>query len=109
MASATTAPCTIVILGAAGDLTRRKLLPAIYNLDLDGLLPERFAVMGFARRDLDDASFRKIAPAPTNHLFGACVLLEYAGRGHARRAHSDESGYWSARAGTGDGWVMGNG
>lgn len=55
------APCTIVILGAAGDLTRRKLLPAIYNLQLDGLLPENFAVMGFARRELDDVAFREIA------------------------------------------------
>ncbi|MDG2306042.1 MAG: glucose-6-phosphate dehydrogenase [Candidatus Binatia bacterium] len=55
------APCTVVILGAAGDLTRRKLLPAIYNLALDGLLPERYAVMGFARRDLDDESFRTVA------------------------------------------------
>ena len=55
------APCTIVIFGAAGDLTRRKLLPAIYNLALDGLLPESFAVMGFARRDLDDDAFRTVA------------------------------------------------
>lgn len=54
-------PCSIVILGAAGDLTRRKLIPALYNLELDGLLPETFAVMGFARRDLDDDAFREIA------------------------------------------------
>lgn len=54
-------PCTIVILGAAGDLTRRKLVPAIYNLRLDGLLPEQFAVMGFARRELDDQAFREVA------------------------------------------------
>ena len=59
--SAVAAPCTIVIFGASGDLTRRKLLPAIYNLALDGLLPERFAVMGFSRRDLDDAAFREVA------------------------------------------------
>ncbi len=55
------APSTIVILGAAGDLTRRKLLPAIYNLGLDGLLPDAYAVMGFARRELDDAGFRDVA------------------------------------------------
>lgn len=54
-------PCTVVILGAAGDLTRRKLLPAIYNLALDGLLPEKYAVVGFARRELDDDSFRGVA------------------------------------------------
>ncbi|HXV76719.1 MAG TPA: glucose-6-phosphate dehydrogenase [Candidatus Polarisedimenticolaceae bacterium] len=42
-------PCAVVIIGASGDLTRRKLIPALYNLRLDGLLPERFAVVGTAR------------------------------------------------------------
>ena len=51
-------PNTLVIFGAAGDLTRRKLLPAVWNLKLDGLLPENFAVVGFTRRDWDDATFR---------------------------------------------------
>ena len=41
-------PSTFVILGAAGDLARRKLLPALYNLALDGLLPASFAVLGVA-------------------------------------------------------------
>ena len=41
-------PSTFVILGAAGDLARRKLLPALYNLALDGLLPVSFAVLGVA-------------------------------------------------------------
>ncbi len=54
-------PCVLVILGAAGDLTRRKLLPAVYNLALDGFLPPGFAVMGFARGDLNDAAFRDVA------------------------------------------------
>jgi len=44
-------PCSIVIFGASGDLTRRKLVPALYNLQQDGLLPERFAVVGAARSD----------------------------------------------------------
>jgi glucose-6-phosphate 1-dehydrogenase len=60
---ATPQPNTLVIFGAAGDLTRRKLLPAVYNLYLDGLLPEAFAVVGFTRRDWDDATFRKEARA----------------------------------------------
>ena len=42
-------PCTLVIFGASGDLTRRKLLPALYSLYRDQLLPENFAVVGFAR------------------------------------------------------------
>ena len=47
-------PCTLVIFGAAGDLARRKLVPAVYNLALDGVLPANFAVVGFARRELSD-------------------------------------------------------
>ncbi|CAG0967253.1 glucose-6-phosphate 1-dehydrogenase [Myxococcaceae bacterium] len=54
-------PCTVVIFGGAGDLSRRKLLPAIYNLMLDGVLPANFAIVGFARTDLDDAGFRALA------------------------------------------------
>jgi glucose-6-phosphate 1-dehydrogenase len=40
-------PCVLVIFGAAGDLSWRKLLPAVYNLNVDGLLPSNFAVVGF--------------------------------------------------------------
>jgi glucose-6-phosphate 1-dehydrogenase len=52
-------PCTVVVLGARGDLSRRKLLPALYHLALDGLLPPASSILGLAREDLDDASFRK--------------------------------------------------
>ena len=45
-------PCTMVIVGATGDLTERKLAPALYNLMLGGALPPEFTVVGFARRDL---------------------------------------------------------
>ena len=45
-------PCIVVIFGASGDLTKRKLLPALYHLDQQGLLPKDFAVVGVARRDL---------------------------------------------------------
>ena len=51
-------PCVLVILGAAGDLALRKLFPALYNLDHDGLLPDPFAVVGLARRAIDAAAFR---------------------------------------------------
>ncbi len=57
-ASKTAEPCTLVIFGAGGDLTRRKLLPALYHLRQDGLLPPSFAVIGVARERLDDTSFR---------------------------------------------------
>jgi len=51
-------PVTIVIFGASGDLTLRKLIPGLYALYVQGLLNERFAIVGYARRGYDDASFR---------------------------------------------------
>lgn len=52
-------PCTVVIFGATGDLTHRKLIPALYNLAADGDLPAALSVIGFARRDKSDAEFRE--------------------------------------------------
>src|ERR1700716_2136870 len=52
-------PCCIVIFGATGDLTHRKLVPALYNLAADGELPPAVAVIGFARREKTDEEFRK--------------------------------------------------
>jgi glucose-6-phosphate 1-dehydrogenase len=51
--------CTIVIFGATGDLTMRKLIPALYNLAADGELPPSVAIVGFARRPKTDEGFRK--------------------------------------------------
>src|SRR5438105_1316106 len=51
-------PCVLVIFGATGDLTARKLAPAIYNLGKDGMLPANFACVGFARREKTHAVFR---------------------------------------------------
>ncbi len=51
-------PCVLVIFGATGDLTARKLLPALYNLKREGLLPSHFACVGFARREKTDQQFR---------------------------------------------------
>ena len=56
---ATPGATTLVIFGASGDLTRRKLLPAVYNLSRDNRLPARFAVLGVARSRLDDEAFRQ--------------------------------------------------
>ncbi|MFN0058144.1 MAG: glucose-6-phosphate dehydrogenase [Planctomycetota bacterium] len=50
--------CTMVIFGATGDLTKRKLLPALHNLYLSELLPRDFAIVGFARGEATDAAFR---------------------------------------------------
>ena len=53
-----TAPCLLVIFGASGDLTNRKLLPAIYNLAQSDLLPPSFGVVGFAREGMSEDDFR---------------------------------------------------
>ena len=54
-----TDPCTIVIMGATGDLTERKLIPALFNLYLNKGLPERLQIVGCGRTKLDDQQFRK--------------------------------------------------
>jgi glucose-6-phosphate 1-dehydrogenase len=52
-------PCVLVIFGATGDLTMRKLVPAIYNIAADGELPPAVSIIGFARRPKSDDEFRK--------------------------------------------------
>ncbi|HCT80263.1 MAG TPA: glucose-6-phosphate dehydrogenase [Micromonosporaceae bacterium] len=54
-------PCALVIFGVTGDLSRKKLLPAIYDLANRGLLPPGFVVLGFARRDWGDGDFEQLA------------------------------------------------
>src|ERR1700733_7687870 len=54
------APCVMVIFGASGDLTKRKLIPALCNLASDGLLSKQFAIVGFAANDFTTESFRKM-------------------------------------------------
>ncbi|HEV2169787.1 MAG TPA: glucose-6-phosphate dehydrogenase, partial [Candidatus Binatus sp.] len=54
-------PCILVIFGGAGDLSHRKLIPALYNLSIDGELPDRFAILGFSMEDLDDDKYRAFA------------------------------------------------
>lgn len=68
-------PCTIVIFGATGDLTRRKLVPALYNLRREGLLHANTTILGFARRDWSDDYFRSL-------------LFEEGGK-HSRTGMSD--------------------
>jgi glucose-6-phosphate 1-dehydrogenase len=54
-------PTTLVIFGASGDLAKRKLMPAIYNLAHEGALPERFNLIGCARSEWSDDEFRDVA------------------------------------------------
>jgi glucose-6-phosphate 1-dehydrogenase len=54
-------PCALVVFGITGDLARKKLLPAVYDLHSRGLLPTDFVLVGFARRDWSDGDFEDMA------------------------------------------------
>ncbi len=69
-------PCIVVIFGASGDLTGRKLIPALYNIAADGDLPATLKVVGFARREKTHESFRK--------------ELEEMNRKVSRQGHDDQ-------------------
>jgi glucose-6-phosphate 1-dehydrogenase len=56
-------PTVVVIFGASGDLTARKLVPAIFNLGLDNLLPGDFHLIGFGRKPIEDEAFREMMDA----------------------------------------------
>src|SRR5262245_46241158 len=51
-------PCSVIIFGATGDLARRKLVPALYNLGHDNYLPPVYNIVGFARKPRTDAEIR---------------------------------------------------
>jgi glucose-6-phosphate 1-dehydrogenase len=78
-------PTVMVIFGAGGDLTWRKLIPALYNLYLDRRLPERFAIVGLARTAMEDAAFH-------NRLREGVVAFSRRGRA--------EDAPWNAFAAT---------
>ena len=66
-------PCVMVIFGAAGDLTGRMLIPALYNLARAGLLSRDFAVVGVARTQLSNDDFRKRVYDDVKAYCGECV------------------------------------
>ncbi len=78
-------PCVLVIFGASGDLTARKLIPALYELDRDGRLPEQLCVLGVARTDMTDEAWReRLRPMVEEHAsdFDADHWSWFAGRLH---------------------------
>src|SRR3954468_13107769 len=81
-------PCTVVIFGAAGDLTKRKLIPALYNLPTHGLLPAQASVVGVARRPLDDGEFRAQMAAELQKYATSPVSAEVASAFTARHHFS---------------------
>jgi glucose-6-phosphate 1-dehydrogenase len=76
-------PCALVIFGVTGDLARKKLIPAVYDLANRGMLPSGFAVLGFARRDWGHGDFEELA--------------RQAAQSHARTPWRDE--VWARLAG----------
>src|SRR3954451_11526960 len=60
-------PCAVVIFGASGDLTHRKLIPALFDVFQAGLLSKHFAVLGFSRSQLSDDDFRRTAREGLEH------------------------------------------
>jgi glucose-6-phosphate 1-dehydrogenase len=79
-------PCAIVIFGAAGDLTRRKLVPALLNLSSYGLLPGDFAVVGVARKEMSDEGFRG-EQTKDIHRFATAGVDEEAWKGFRERLY----------------------
>ncbi len=61
-------PCTIVFFGASGDLFKRMLMPAIYNLRVEDILPTNFSLIGFARSEYTDDEFRAYCKQAVDEL-----------------------------------------
>jgi glucose-6-phosphate 1-dehydrogenase len=89
----------LVIFGASGDLTQRKLMPALYNLALEDRLPQRFAVVGYARSEMDHDAFRQkmrdsVAEFSRTGLKDESVWNRFAsGLYYIRGGYDDERGY----------------
>ena len=78
---------TLVIFGASGDLTRRKLLPALYNLSRGQRLPARFSVLGVARSPLGDERFRQQFMEALGEFVGAAAPRDEIAASLAERMH----------------------
>ena len=79
--------CILVIFGAAGDLTRRLLVPALYNLACDGLLSPHYAVVGVAGKEMSTQQFREqlsedIRSFTTRNAVDETVWADFVGRLH---------------------------
>src|SRR5687767_10472615 len=93
-------PCVVVIFGASGDLTKRLLMPALYNLACDGLLPEQFALVGADIVELSTEQFRArmsdekdgIKKFHTRKKFDPAVWEKLVAKFHYVQA-KDDAGY----------------
>ncbi|MBN2575036.1 MAG: glucose-6-phosphate dehydrogenase [Deltaproteobacteria bacterium] len=91
-----TAACILVIFGASGDLTRRKLVPALFDLHVAGLLPARLAVLGVSRTPLGDDGFRdRCKPfCATRRAFDEDTWHAFANRLHYHAGDAGQASAW---------------
>jgi glucose-6-phosphate 1-dehydrogenase len=87
-------PCAFVVFGALGDLTKRKLLPSLYNMRANGMLPRDLAVIGIGRQEMDDARFRDLVGKSLREFgtrpYDARVFDEYLDALHFVRGDFEE-------------------
>jgi glucose-6-phosphate 1-dehydrogenase len=99
---------TLLLFGATGDLARRMLLPSLYGLDSDGLLPQDLRIIGTARTELDDAAFRERAKAALEEHLPGGFFQEGIAKRFLERLHyvaldiKDPSGFERLAASIGD-------
>ncbi len=93
-------PCLLVIFGASGDLTRRKLVPALFELFQAGILPERLGVLGISRSPLGDDGFRqRCKPGCAGRPgFSDATWSDFARRLHYHAADAASGSDWPAIA-----------
>lgn len=84
-------PCAFVIFGASGDLTHRKLLPALYDLFVDKRLPRNFFILGYSGSAWDDERFRREAAASLKEAGHSAVSKDFLGRLYYHVAEQTES------------------
>jgi glucose-6-phosphate 1-dehydrogenase len=93
-------PCVMVIFGASGDLTHRKLIPALFDLHKAGLLSKQFSVLGYSRTHLTDADFRQTAREGLTHFSSEPVpekaWQEFADRLHYMSGQFDDPASYAA-------------
>ena len=95
-------PCVLVVFGATGDLSHRKILPAVYNLRRAGLLPQESTVLGFARRPYTDEKYRdemhEAARRFSRNPVEPAVWEDFADGIHYQRGNFDETASYRALA-----------
>jgi len=82
-------PFALVIFGASGDLAKRKLIPALYQLQAAGYLPDRYAVIGFSRTPLSDEQYREAMREELQRRAGDGTSATGTGAGGATVAPDD--------------------